>query len=219
MKKRKNVLICIDRDGTLDYDKSYHLGSQRNWKSKIHLLDHVIKGLKKLMKIKDVKIYIITNQAGVAIKNFPLLTRKKAEEVCEFVIDRLEDRGVRIDGYELCGKAGPAYIKKKKDQGFNYKFDKKLSGNFNCIKPKIGMVKRALSTEGWNLGNTNIYFIGDRLSDVKCGVNAGGYGILVPFSNRPDEVEKVRKLKSKKKYISKDFVDACNWIKKKETKK
>ena len=155
---------------------------------------------------------MITNQAGVAIKNFPLLTQKKAEEVCRFVMDRLEDRGVEIDGYELCGRASPAYVNKKKKAGSGYRFDRKLVGNFACIKPKIGMVERALEKEGLRLGNTNIYFIGDRLSDVKCGLNAGGYGILVPFSNRPDEPEKVKKLKNRKKYIAKDFMDAVRFI-------
>jgi histidinol-phosphate phosphatase family protein len=210
-KKRKNVLICIDRDGTLSYDMRYHLGHTNNWKKKVRLLDDVIKGLKKLRKI-DCKIYMVTNQTGVAIKDFKLLTLERANEICQFVIDRLKDRGVGIDGYELCGKADVAYTKKRNQ----YKFHKKLVGNFGCVKPRIGMVKSALKKEGWTLENTKIYFIGDRLTDVQCGINAGGYGILVPFPNRKEEPLKVKKLKGKKKYVAKDFVDACKWISERE---
>ena len=158
----------------------------------------------------------MTNQTGVAIKNFPLLTEKRAREVCQFVMDRLEDRGAKLDGFELCGRANMKYVNRKKREGINFKFDKKLVGDFNCIKPKIGMIKSSLKKEGWKLSNTKIYFLGDRLVDVQCGINAKGYGILVPFSNRPEEVKKVKKMKGKK-YIARDFVDACNFIVKKES--
>ena len=79
------------------------------------------------------------------------------------------------------------------------------------------MVYGALKKEGWNKKNTKIYVIGDRLSDVQCGINAGGLGIFVPFGNRSEEFEKVKKIKSKKKYISKNFLDACKFIKEKES--
>jgi len=213
MKKRKNILVCIDRDGTLDYDMRYHLGHQKNWKSKVHLLDNVIKGLKLLRKIPGVKIHMITNQTGVAIKDFPLLTLERAHEVCKFVMARLKDRSVGLDGYELCGKASVAYTKKRS----KYKFHKNLVGNFSCFKPNPGMVNTSLKKEGWTKNNTNIYVIGDRISDVKCGINAGGYGILVPFPNRPEESIKVKKVKSKKKYVAKDFLDAVRFIRKKES--
>jgi len=211
---KKNILVCIDRDGTLDYDMRYHLGHQRNWKSKVHLLDNVVKGLRRLRQIKGVKIYLVTNQTGVAIKDFKLLTLDKAHEVCRFVMDRLENGGAKLDGYELCGKASVAYTRKRSQ----YKFHKNLVGNFYCFKPNPGMVYSAMKKEGWKKSNTNIYVIGDRLGDVKTGLNAKGYGILVPFPNRAEEPEKVKKLKSKKAYVAKDFLDAVNFIIKKEVK-
>jgi len=212
MKKKKHILICIDKDGTIDYDDHFHLGHQRNWKSKLHLLDNVAKGIKWLNKIPGVKIYIITNQPGVAVKNYPLMTYERAEEVCEYVIDRLGGYEAHIHGYEICGKASLKYVKEKKEQKSGFIFDSKNVGDFSCIKPEIGLVKRALKKEGWVLENTNIYVIGDRKSDVECGLNAKGYGILVPFGNRMEESGKVKNLKSRKKYIAKDFLDACRFI-------
>ena len=76
---KKNILIGIDRDGTIIYDKKLHLGSQRNWKSKIKFLSGTISGLKTLKKnIPEAKVYMVTNQPGVAVKNFPLLNKKRA---------------------------------------------------------------------------------------------------------------------------------------------
>jgi histidinol phosphatase-like enzyme len=211
----KQILICIDKDGTIVYDKRYHLGHQPNWKSKVKLLDNVVKGIRKLNKLNNTKIYIATNQPGVAIKDLKLLTKEKAELVCQFIIERLEKQNAIVNGYEVCGKVSPKYIKEKKQQGKTYKFDKKLTGNFSCIKPKPGMVYSIMKKE--NLpANTKIYFLGDRASDVKTSINAKGFGILIPFPNRPDEIEKTKKLKSTKKYIAKDFMDACNFIIKRE---
>ena len=179
---KKNILICIDRDGTMIYDGgSYHLGKQENWKELIKFLNGVNQGIKELREINKVKIYMITNQPGPAIKEFPLLDEKKAIEVCEYIMKLLKEKRIELDGYELCGKASSDYVKKRKDR---YTFNKKLVGDFSCVKPKPGMVYNALKKEGWNKEDTKIYVIGDRLSDVQCANNAGGYGIFVPFSNK-----------------------------------
>ncbi|MCH7902926.1 hypothetical protein IIC68_04185 [archaeon] len=61
----------------------------------------------------------------------------------------------------------------------------------------------------------NVESAGDRVTDVKTGINANGTGILVPFPNKPNEKEKVLKLNSRNKYIAKDFLDAVMFIKKK----
>jgi len=208
----KNILVCIDRDGTINHDNKYYLGSQKNWKSKVKLCSGVVEGIKKLRKTKRIKIYLITNQAGVAVKNFPLLTEKKADEVCKFILNHLANKGAKLDGCEVCGHANHAYVKRKKE----FSFDKKLVCNCVCIKPNPGMVFSVMKKEGFKSSNTKIYVIGDRVTDVETGLNAGGFGILVPFSNMPNEKEKVAKLKSKKKYIAKDFLDAAEFIIKKE---
>ena len=216
MKKRqgkKNILICIDRDGTLIYDKKYHLGHQRNWKPLVRFFPGVINGLKLLKKIHNCKIYIISNQPGVAIKEFPLLTRKKAEEVCNYVLSMLEKKGVKLNGCEICGYAYPEYVKRKKGE---FTFYKELVGNYQCVKPRPGMINNTLKKVGWTKKNTKIYVLGDRESDIKTAINAKGFGIFVPFVEKPDEQEKVRKLKNKNIYISKDFLDACNFIIQKE---
>jgi len=208
----KHVLIFIDRDGTIGYDKKYHLGHQRNWKSKVRILPNVVRGLKLLKKKPNFKVFLITNQTGVAIKEFPLLTEKRAHEVCQYILDRLEKNTVKLDGYELCGKASPAYVKKRRQ----FTFYKKLVGNFSCIKLNTGMIKSILRREKIKRKDAKIYVLGDRALDVKTAMNIGGFGILIPFKQEPGHVEKVRRLKTRKKYIAKDFLDASRFILKRE---
>jgi len=214
----KNILICFDRDGTLNFDKKCHLGKQKNWKSRVVILPDVIKGLKELRKnIPYAKIYIITNQPGVAVKDFPLLTKKRVDEVCKYILNKINKNKVGIDGYRFCGKADLNYAKRHPE----LKFDKKLVGNYPCVKPNPGMVYDILKELKWKAKDTKIYVIGDRHSDVKTAINAGGFGIFVPFVARPEEIEKFKKEKINKKkyYISKNFMDCINFLIKKEVGK
>lgn len=210
---KQNILICIDRDGTLIYDNHYYLGSQKNWKSKIRFLSYVIQGIKIInKKIPEAKLYMITNQTGIAIKNFPLLTIKRAHEVCKYIIKLLKNKQAKLDNYILCPHVLPSYAKRKSE----FKFNKKFVCNCPCIKPNIGMIEKALKKESLREKNTSIYVIGDRASDVHTANNAKGFGILVPFKNEPGEKEKVKKLKHKNTYIAKDFLDAVKFIIKRE---
>ena len=92
------TVICLDRDGTLIYDKKYHLGRTEDWKTKIQILDTVVEGLKVLRALPDTLIYLITNQPGVAVQNFPLLTEQRAREVCEYLLDIFKKEDVSFDG-------------------------------------------------------------------------------------------------------------------------
>ncbi|MFB6246429.1 MAG: HAD-IIIA family hydrolase [Candidatus Pacearchaeota archaeon] len=212
-KKPKDVLVCIDRDGTLIYDDKYYLGRSNDWKNKIEFLRGVVSGIRRLKKeIPNVKIYMITNQKGVAIKDYKLLDYQRAREVCEEILERLRKKGAKIDGYILCPHADKNYKKKHPDKNLK----SELVCNCSCIKPNTGMIDRALENCGLKKSKTDIYVVGDRESDVKAGLNSGGYGILVPFENEPREKEKVRSLRSKKSAVVNGFGDASRIIVKKE---
>ena len=188
----KKPVICVDRDGTLIHDTKEHLflGNDNGWKSKIEMLQYAIDGLRLLKSIPNSAIYMITNQAGVAITDFSLLTMERAHEVCKYVVDIIKGNGGHIDGYFLCPHATPEYVKKKP----HVNFDEKLVHDCKCLKPALGMVFNALKAENITPDNANVYVIGDRASDVQTALNIDGIGILVPFENEPDEDKKVRKL-------------------------
>jgi len=205
----KNLLICVDRDGTLIFDEKYHLGRIDDWKSKVKVLPTVIDGLQHLDSFENASVYVITNQPGVAIKDFPLLTLDRANEVCRYVINELERLGGRIKGYFLCPHAHPDYVKKRS----KYQFDEEMVCDCDCIKPNPGMVFKALEDEGLTLKNTDVYVIGDRSSDVKTALNVNGKGILIPFEKEPGQIEKVRELNQPHIHIAKNFLDAIYFIK------
>ena len=79
----KKTIICIDRDGTIIYDSKDHLflGKDDDWRSKVTVLPYAIDGLKLLNNIPNCSVYMITNQSGVAISDYPLLTVERAHEV------------------------------------------------------------------------------------------------------------------------------------------
>lgn len=205
-------MIFIDRDGTINYDNKYFVGRQKNWKSLVKICSGVFSGMKLMNKIPDSKTYIITNQAGVAIKDFPLLTKKRAQEVIDYVVKILKGKGVKVDGYEFCPYVSLKYVKEK---GQEIKFYKELVGDHYCIKPKPGMIMNALKKEGLTKKNTKIYVIGDRVTDVQVALKVGGKGILVLFDKEKNELEKTNKLKEKYKeriYITNSFMDAARFV-------
>ena len=204
----KKILVCVDRDGTLIYDNKYHLGRTDDWKSKIKILPTVIEGLRLLRTLPNVAIYIITNQPGVAIREFPLLTLDRAHEVNRHILTEIAKMGEQIDGYFLCPHANLQYVKKKA----NYHFDENMVCDCECEKPKSGMVFDALKSERLTREEAILYVIGDRSSDVETALNINGTGILIPFENEPRHFEKIKKLDQTNVYIARDFLDAAQFI-------
>jgi histidinol-phosphate phosphatase family protein len=207
----KKTIICIDRDGTLIHDTREHLflGRDNDWQEQVGILPHVVEGLRLLNTIAGVGIYMITNQAGVAISDFPLLTEERAHEVCRYVVQLLKDVGAKLDGYFLCPHATPEYVNRKPGTNFHAH----LVHDCHCLKPGLGMVFNALKAHGVTPDNANVYVIGDRTSDVKTALNIGGTGILIPFVNEPDELGKVKSLeKHGQIYVAEDMLTAAEYI-------
>ena len=205
------TLICIDRDGTLIYDTREHLflGRDNEWKEKIRILPHVVEGLRIMNSVPDSVIYMTTNQPGVAISDYPLLTLEKAHEVCSFVIEMLQKLGVSINGYFLCPHANQDYVKSKP----GVSFDLGLVHDCQCLKPALGMVFDALRAENLTPDNTYLYVIGDRATDVQTALNLGGAGILIPFENQPGESEKAKLLEEQSSiHIAQNMVEAAKII-------
>lgn len=204
--KKQNTLIAIDRDGTLIYDNKLHIGRTNDWETKIKVLPNVKKGISLLRKkLPKAKIYLISNQSGVAIKEFKLLTQERSEKVCNYIKDKL-----KLDGFISCGHVDKNYVKRRP----SHKFINKLICDCSCIKPSPGMINQATKELNWKKEQTAIFVIGDRYIDVKTALNSKGKGIMIPFKNEPKELAKFKKhIKNKKDtYIAKDFLDACKWV-------
>ncbi|MBI4015034.1 MAG: HAD-IIIA family hydrolase [Candidatus Aenigmarchaeota archaeon] len=199
------LLVCIDRDGTINSDDKYYLGSADGWERKIRILPGVVEGLRKLKKAGAL-IYIISNQSGVAMKSLPLLTEKRAREVCEFMMKILEERGAKIDGYKICIHVSKDYA----DKHSEIEFDAALVKACDCRKPATGMIREILKER--KIGNARIYVIGDRVSDVEAALNAHGTGILIPSEGVPGEDEKVKALENRSALVMKSMEEAADFI-------
>ncbi len=173
-------IICIDRDGTLINDTREHLflGRDKDWQENVDILPKAAEGLKVLNTIPDAGIYMITNQAGVAISDYPELTEEKAHEVCRYVVEELQSQGGLLHGYYLCPYATSEYASRKPEVNFH----PDLVRDRQCLKPSLEMVFNALAAEGVVQNNADIFVIGDRESDVQTALNADGTGILIPLS-------------------------------------
>jgi len=207
----KKTIVCIDRDGTLIHDTKEHLflGRDNEWREKIRILPHVVEGLRLLNTIPDVGIYMITNQAGVAISDYPLLTEARAHEVCQYVLAALKGRGGLLHGYFLCPHATPEYASRKPA----IKFHSHLVHDCHCLKPALGMVFNVLKAEGVTSDNADIFVIGDRASDVRTALNIGGTGIFIPFANEPGESDKVSKMDRQNQiHVAQDMLAAAEHI-------
>ncbi len=213
------ILVCLDRDGTINKDENYFLGSSPNWKRQVKILPKVIKGIKLLNQISDLKLFIITNQSGVALigSEFDLLDEKRMHEVNQFIIERLRQKGAIVKGYFACPYVDNKYVEKAKSKrrivNQDYVRDKHPD-----LKPGIGMLRKAAESIGKKLEDCQVYFVGDRVSDVEMGLNANGTGILIS-SFKTEELGDLNKVKELQKrygsrvYIARNFLDAANHIK------
>lgn len=210
-----HTIVCSDRDGTINKDENYFLGSKPNWKNQVSFLEGVVEGIKLINTIPDSYFFILTNQAGVALmgEDFKNLTVSRMKEVNEYIFSELESQGVKIDNWFSCHYVNRDYEIKARELG------RRVNGlcvkeGHPRIKPSPGMIKDALMSLGFEKGDCEIYMIGDRASDVEMALRMGGVGILVESYKTKElgDREKVEKMKGNT-YIAENFLEAAKYIK------
>lgn len=212
------TLVCVDRDGTINVDDNYYLGISPDWKRQVEFLPRVIRGMRLLNTLPDTHIFIVTNQAGVAIDElrFAALTEERMHEVNRYIIAQLEERGAHVRGYFACPFVDNKYVEKATKRGWRIHQSYVKDGHPD-LKPNIGMLEKAAQSIGVTLDQVNLYVIGDRASDVQLGLNGRGTGILVPGPKTieegdPERVRALRASNPKKIYIASNFYDAATYI-------
>ncbi|MAG02275.1 hypothetical protein CMI42_02965 [Candidatus Pacearchaeota archaeon] len=208
------TIVFSDRDGTINKDENYFLGSKPNWRDQVSFLEGVIEGIRMINTIPDSYFFIVTNQAGIALQGpeFDLLTEKRLEEVNDYILEELKKRSAKVDGLYSCPYIDLDYVKRSVERGRSTNPDY-VKDNHPDLKPNIGMIEKALQSLNLDRNDCDIYMIGDRITDVKMGLNAGGTGILVESSKTRErgDVEKVQSLQGKT-YIARNFLDAAEFI-------
>ncbi len=217
--KSKLIFVFSDRDGTINKDEDYYLGSDPDWRSQISFLPGVVEGIKLINSIPNTKFIIVSNQSGVALDNkkFKELDEQRAEEVNKEIINRLKKLNARIDAAFMCFFITKEYAKKaiSRKHKVNENYVKDMCTD---IKPGIGMLEKAARKYGVKLKDVKHKFmIGDRWSDILTGLRADCISILIPsFKTSDKDIKKVSELKQKfqnKVYIVDDFYKAAELIK------
>lgn len=144
--------IFLDRDGTIGYGTPIY--DRVDSLDKVKLLPNTLEALSLLAAMDDYQVFIVTNQAGLSEG---LITHQQFHEINNKILNLIEPSGVKIVKTYVCPHG-----------------DLSVCG---CRKPKPKMLLEAAETFDLDLAGS--WMIGDRPSDVMCGVNAGAKAILV----------------------------------------
>lgn len=165
--KQKNVLLIVDRDGTLIKNNNF-FGKNNLWKKEIGFNQEVINFLYSVRtKFKTTKI-VLSNQAGVARR---LFTTRRVVEIDEYIDRHLRLNGIKIDNWQYCPDVDSVYAKKHPEIKFlpnHVKIQTKR-------KPRPDMLLEGLKALKLRLDDFDkIVIIGDREEDYQLANNVGG---------------------------------------------
>lgn len=177
-----NKIIFLDRDGVVNRypgDGKY-ITHQHDFK----LIPGAITAIKK-MKKANFKIYIVSNQSGVSKKLYSEKTLQKINRKLKFL---LWLHRTSIDGIYYC-------IHQDKD-------------DCSCRKPKIGLLKKAISNLKEELALS--FFIGDSFLDMQTGKKFQAKTILL-LSGK-EKIKNRSNWKFEPDYIFDNLLLAANFL-------
>ena len=169
-------VALLDRDGTVIIDPDY---DRVDSIEKVKLLPRTLDALGHLAAY-DYGIIFITNQSNIAQGR---INENEFLQIHNRVLELIEPSGIDILKTYVCPH-GPG-------------------DGCACRKPEPTMLFEAANEFGFDLADT--YMIGDRLSDIGAGVNAGAKTILVETGKRPVT-------SSEATFIAPNLLDAARYI-------
>ena len=171
--------VFLDRDGTLNPDPGYISNPDQI----TELLPGVVQGLKEFKK-QGYLLVVVSNQSGVGrglIKPEALpLVNAKINQI-------LAPHGVQIDHFEMCVHSP--------DQ------------NCNCRKPHPGLILNAAKTLSIDISQS--IMIGDRITDLECGITAGCKKIILTRTGDGKKTESNLPEGQRVDFIANDLTEAA----------
>ncbi|MEK7195071.1 MAG: HAD-IIIA family hydrolase [Patescibacteria group bacterium] len=147
--------VFLDRDGTINKEVNL-LRSVRQ----LRILPGVARAIRDLNKLGFL-VVVVTNQAVVARG---WVKEREIDRVHAVLIDRLKQRGAKLDAIYYCPHHPRADLKKYRVR-------------CRCRKPNVGMIKKAVRKFGINLRKS--FIVGDHTWDILTGKRSGLKTILV----------------------------------------
>ncbi|MCH8171609.1 MAG: HAD family hydrolase [Bacteroidetes bacterium] len=181
-----NNAIFLDRDGTINDDPGY-LGEP----NKVVLLPGAGEGLSILKKRYNFKLIVISNQSGIVRG---ILTNEMVKNINNKINELLEKFNVQIDDFYYC----PYHPEFSSEE------------ECRCRKPSPMLIKVAAVEHNIDLSKS--YFIGDMVTDIECGKNAGLKTILVKTGNGKKSLDVLKIQNNLPSFVAQNIFDSCNFI-------
>lgn len=145
----KEWSLFLDRDGVINHDRTPYTLNAGEFK----FYDGVLDAIKKFSSIFS-HIFVVTNQRGVGKK---MMTEETLLEIHELMTGSIAKTGGRIDKIYYCTS---------------------IDNDHPDRKPNPGMALRAMREHPAVISHKSI-MVGNNLSDMKFGKNAGLYTVLL----------------------------------------
>ena len=142
--------IFLDRDGVINREKGDYITRPEDFELLPHALNHI-----KALHKKGVKIFVITNQGGIAKG---LYTLETLQQIHSNMLTSIRENGGDITEIFFC----PHHS---------------VKGNCLCRKPGSILVEKALAK--YALDPAQTLFIGDKPRDMQAAAAAGVRGVLI----------------------------------------
>lgn len=180
-----NSAVFFDRDGTLNEDPGY-LGEPE----KLKLYPGAGKALSSL-KQSGYKLIVISNQSGIARG---LITEEMVKSVNVRLNELLSKDNGSIDAFYYCP----------------FHPDFSTAEECSCRKPSPELVFKA--ARDYIIDLSKSYFVGDTVSDIECGINAGCKTILVKTGYGAEAFSILQKQNKFPSFVAENIIEACNFI-------
>lgn len=171
--------VFIDRDGTINEEKGYVSRIED-----FQLIPGSLEAL-KLLTEHGVKIYIITNQAGIAKGYF---TEEQFHRLTEYMIRIFENEGVKIENILYCPHHPDGIIPE-------------YTGDCLCRKPNNKLIQDVVEEN--HLKVDEVVLIGDKNTDIEAGNRLRMKTYLVETGYGAEE-----KKTTKATFVKKDLLGA-----------
>lgn len=154
--KQLSPAIILDRDGTLCRDAVY-LSRFEDFEP-LPAVDAAL----RLLQDEGYRLFVATNQSGVARGMFPLATVDALNaQIAEYFLER----GVLIEDFAVCPHHPEGTVPE-------------YTRSCECRKPKPGMLLDLARKHGLDLSRS--YMVGDMARDAEAGLAAGAKAVLIP---------------------------------------
>lgn len=171
--------VFLDRDGTITEDGATYVGDIE----KVAPIPGAARALKQLQDA-GYELFVITNQSGVGRGYF---TPESVEAIHAHLNEYFATAGVHFNHYYVC----PHHPEDHCD----------------CRKPKPKFLLDAAREHRLDL--SRCFMVGDRLTDIQAGINAGTRTILVLTGAGRDTLAKQE---VKPDFVAEDIQAAAIWI-------